>query len=169
MTAHSLLFAGHALIRVQRRDAVLQSLEHIERVREDIMRTIHRTLLLTLALGAVSTLPVAAQPTASTKQVSRHRAKHQTAAQLRAEAKITEVAARATALAEVPGGRVQKGELERESGKLVYSYDVKTDGKSGVDEIWVDAITGKVIKKEHETPAKERAEAKKEAKEAKKP
>jgi uncharacterized membrane protein YkoI len=134
------------------------------------MRTIHRTLLLTLALGAVGTSPVAAQqPTASTRQGSHRRAKHETAAQLRTEAKVTEAAARATALAAVPGGKVQKGELERESGKLVYSYDVKTEGKSGVDEIWVDAITGKIIKKEHETPAKERAEAKKEAKEAKKP
>jgi uncharacterized membrane protein YkoI len=134
------------------------------------MRTIHRTLLLTLALGAVGTLPAAAQQkTASTQQATRRRARHETAAQLRAEAKITEDAARATALAEVPGGKVQKGELERESGKLVYSYDVKAEGKPGVEEIWVDAITGKVIKKEHESPKKERAEAKQEAKEAKKP
>ena len=28
-------------------------------------------------------------------------------------------------------------ELEKENGKLIYSYDIKTEGKSGIDEVQV--------------------------------
>lgn len=87
-------------------------------------------------------------------------AKRETMKQMRAEAKITEKAARATALAQVPGGRVRKGELEREDGKLLYSFDIATKGKTGIDEVQVDAITGAVISNTHETPAMEKAEKK---------
>ena len=93
-------------------------------------------------------------------------AKHETAAQLKAEAKVTEKAARATALAQVAGGKVSKYELEREGGKLLYSYDIATKGKSGIDEVQVDAITGTVLSNKHETPAMEKAEAKADAKAA---
>jgi uncharacterized membrane protein YkoI len=91
-------------------------------------------------------------------------AKHETAAQLKAEAKVTEKAARATALAQVPGGTVSKHELERENGKLLYSYDIATKGKTGIDEVQIDAITGTVLSNKHETPAMEKAEAKADAK-----
>ena len=56
------------------------------------------------------------------------------------------------------------GELERENGKLLYSYDITTKGKTGVDEVQVDAITGAVLSNKHETPAMEKAEAKADAK-----
>jgi uncharacterized membrane protein YkoI len=92
-------------------------------------------------------------------------AKHETMKQLKAEAKVTEKAARATALAQVPGGSVQKHELERENGKLLYSFDIATKGKTGIDEVQVDAITGTVLSNKHETPAMEKAEAKADAKE----
>lgn len=87
-------------------------------------------------------------------------ARRETMKQLKAEAKITEKAARATALAQVPGGHVRKHELERENGKLVYSYDIATKGKTGIDEVQIDAITGAVISNTHETPAMEKAEKK---------
>lgn len=87
-------------------------------------------------------------------------AKRETMKQMRAEAKITEKAARATALAQVPGGHVRKGELEREDGKLLYSFDIATKGKTGIDEVQIDAITGAVISNKHETPAMEKAEKK---------
>ena len=140
------------------------------------MRTNHRSLLLTIALGAAAATTAAAQEaksaapqrTASAQQRgARRRAKRETQAQLKAEAKITEEAARATALAQVPGGKVQESELEREGGKLVYSFDIKLAGKPGVEEVLVDAMNGQVVKREHESARKERAEAKKEAKEAK--
>ena len=75
-------------------------------------------------------------------------------------AKITPEAATATALARVPNGKVKSAELEMEKKKLIYSFDIKVDGKSGIEEIAVDAMTGAVVGAEHETPADEAKEAK---------
>jgi len=86
-----------------------------------------------------------------------------------AEAKIKETDARATALAEVKNGTVRSEELEREHGHLIYSYDIAVPGKSGIDEVNVDAMTGKVVAKTHEGPTAERKEADAEAKEKTKP
>lgn len=83
------------------------------------------------------------------------------------DAKITKEAARKTALEKVPGGKVRESELEMENGKLVWSFDLKVKGKSGVDEVLVDAITGDVVSVEHETPTQEAKEAKAEKKAAK--
>lgn len=85
------------------------------------------------------------------------------------EAKIPEADARRTALAAVPGGKVQSHELEREHGKLIYSYDIKVAGKPGVEEVNVDAITGAIIAHEHEDAKTERKEKQAEAKERRKP
>ena len=90
-------------------------------------------------------------------------------AALRREAKIAEADARKTALAAVPGGRVRSHELEREKGKLIYSYDIKVAGKAGIEEVNVDAITGAIVAHEHEDAAAEAKERKAEAKEKKKP
>jgi len=86
-----------------------------------------------------------------------------------AEAKIKETEARATALGQVKDGTVKSEELEREHGHLIYSYDIAVPGKSGIDEVNVDAITGEVIAKTHEGPKAERKEAAAEAKEKIKP
>jgi uncharacterized membrane protein YkoI len=75
------------------------------------------------------------------------------------EAKIKETEARATALAQVKNGTVRAEELEREHGHLIYSYDIEVPGKSGIDEVNVDAMTGTVIGKTHEGPKVERKEA----------
>ncbi len=78
--------------------------------------------------------------------------------------KIRESAARATALAKVPGARVRSHELEFEGGRWIWSYDLKTAGKSGIDEVNVDANTGEVVGAvQHEGP---KAEAKEKAAEA---
>ena len=87
----------------------------------------------------------------------------ETQAQLRKEAKITVAQARATALKEVPNGRVRSSELERVSGTLVYSFDIKVPGKSGIEEVQVNAETGAVASHEHET-SKMEAKEKKEGK-----
>lgn len=84
------------------------------------------------------------------------------------QAKIAESAAAATAQARFPKAKIEAVELEREDGKLLYSYELKTAGKTGVDEVNVDAITGKIISVSHESPVKEKKEAAAEAKEAKK-
>src|SRR5262249_16751795 len=60
-----------------------------------------------------------------------------------AEAKIKETEARATALAQIKNGTVRSEELEREHGHLIYSYDIQVAGKPGIDEVNVDALTGK--------------------------
>jgi hypothetical protein len=84
------------------------------------------------------------------------------------QAKVAESAAARTALARVPKGAIQGVELENENGKLIYSYDIKTAGKRGSDEVHVDAMTGKIVAFAHETPADEKKEAAA-AKAAKKP
>ena len=86
--------------------------------------------------------------------------KKETQAQLKKEAKVTWRQARATALKEVPNGRVSKSELERENGKVVYSFDIKVPGKSGWEEVNVDAVSGTVASREHETPKMEAKEKK---------
>jgi hypothetical protein len=78
-------------------------------------------------------------------------------------AKITETAAAATAQKRVPKGKIDGVELEIENGKLMYSYDMKTTGKTGIDEVNVDAVSGKIIGFSHETPATEKREAAAEA------
>ena len=93
-------------------------------------------------------------------------AKTETQAQLQKEAKISMSRAREIALGKVPGGKIESAELEREHGKLIYSFDIKTD-KPGVTEVNVDAKSGKVLSTKQETPAKEAAEKKQEAKEKK--
>lgn len=116
-----------------------------------------------MLLAGLAALVLLASPAAAQKK-----AKHETEAQLKAEAKIPEATARATALAKVPGGKVKKYELEREKGKLLYSYDIATPGKPGIDEVQVDAITGALIGDVvHENAATERKEAAAEAKEGK--
>ncbi len=87
-------------------------------------------------------------------------------AALAKKAKITLDSARTTALAKVPGGKVLSEELENEQGKLIYSFDIKLPGKPGIEEVNVDAISGKVINQHHESAKAEKAEEKKEGKPA---
>jgi uncharacterized membrane protein YkoI len=54
------------------------------------------------------------------------------------------------ALDRVPGGTITEAELEEEDGRLIYSFEIKVAGKSGEDEVHVDAATGEVLKVEHE-------------------
>jgi len=69
---------------------------------------------------------------------------------LAAKAKISEDSARAIALRRVPGGTIQELELEREGGRLLYSWDIKVAGKPGITEVHVSAITGRILSVEHE-------------------
>jgi uncharacterized membrane protein YkoI len=82
-----------------------------------------------------------------------------TQAKLAAEAKISESDARTTALAKVPGGAVSSSELEKEHGKLIWSFDIATVGSKNITEVQVDAKTGKIVSTKIETPDKERKEA----------
>jgi uncharacterized membrane protein YkoI len=82
-------------------------------------------------------------------------------ANLAREARISLDSARTIAAARLPKATVQSEELERENGKLIYSFDMKTAGRSGIDEVNVNALNGKLVGKiGHEGPAAEAKEAK---------
>ena len=80
--------------------------------------------------------------------------------ELKAQAKVKETDARATALAKVPGGTVQSAELEEEHGKLIWSFDIKDPASANIAEVQVDAKTGHVVSMKFETPAAEAKERK---------
>lgn len=69
---------------------------------------------------------------------------------LQAQAKISKVDAQAKALAKIPNGIVKEGELEREHGRLIWSFEIATSDSKDVTEVNVDAITGEVVNIEHE-------------------
>jgi len=106
--------------------------------------------ILALLLGAASSA-VAQQPGVTIKEDTPG---------LLARAKIRSDSAIKLARARIPGATIQSAEIENEDGRLIYSFDMKTTGRSGIDEVNVDAWTGKVLPVEHEGPkaeARERA------------
>jgi|SRR5450756_1616050 uncharacterized membrane protein YkoI len=126
----------------------------------------------TTVVGAqgTSTYKSAAKPATKTMTTTKRHTKvkkAETQAELQKEAKISEETARATALKGVPNGTVKSSELERERGKLIYSVDVTVPGKTGIQEVNVNAIDGSIVAKEHESAKSEKKEAVKEAKEKK--
>ena len=101
--------------------------------------------------------------TVTSTNVTAQEDKEKPNAKLAKKAKITFEQAREIALKE-DSGTVESGELEKEKGKLVYSFDIR-NAKGTITEIWVDAKTGKVVHKSEEDAA---AEAKEKAADAKK-
>lgn len=79
---------------------------------------------------------------------------------LLARAKIAPEMALATAQAAVPKAKLASSEIEEEDGALVFVFNFRTAGARGEDEVLVDAMTGKLVKTEHESPESE-AKAKK--------
>ncbi len=71
------------------------------------------------------------------------------------KAKITMAEAQKIALAKEPG-KLKSKELEKEKGKLIYSFDIKT--KSGVHEVNVDAVSGEIVEDKVESAAAEEKE-----------
>ena len=86
-----------------------------------------------------------------------HEGKH---AKLEAQAKVSKADAEKTALNRVPGGTIKEGELEKEKGKLIWSFDISIPGSTDIKEVQVDAITGEVVSVETETAAQEAKEKK---------
>lgn len=81
---------------------------------------------------------------------------------LAGDAKVDPAQARQAALAKVPGGKIVKEELERENGKLVYSFDIKKGTEPGIEEVLVNALDGAVVSVVHENATMEAAEARQE-------
>ena len=81
-------------------------------------------------------------------------------AKLAKQAKITMERAREIALARVPG-TVEEAELEREKGKLVYSFDIRND-RGTITEVEVNATDGTVVSVEEEDEQEEAEEQRRE-------
>ena len=79
---------------------------------------------------------------------------------LLAKATFPADSARKLAQAKVRGGRISKEEIRQDNGKLVYSFYMKSEGKSGVDAVNVDAMTGAVARPVHESKGEAKAERK---------
>ena len=82
-----------------------------------------------------------------------------TDAELMREATITKARAEKTALARISNGSIQSGELEREHGKLVWSFDITAPRTKNVTEVQVDAKSGKIVSVKIETPGDQAKEA----------
>jgi N-methylhydantoinase A/oxoprolinase/acetone carboxylase beta subunit len=80
-------------------------------------------------------------------------------AALKKEAKISVEDARAAALKKVPG-EIQEEELEKENGKLVYSFDIRGTGQKDITEVQVSATDGSIVSVEKENAASEAKEKK---------
>jgi uncharacterized membrane protein YkoI len=114
------------------------------------------TLIAIIALAA-GALTINAAPKVQTGQGKRQSSKQ---TKLAREAKITMNEAREIALKRAPG-TVESDELEREHKKLVYSFDIR-NAEGSITEVQVSAITGKIVRVEHETKQQEQAEKRKE-------
>lgn len=113
-------------------------------------------------LGVAFALLVAAAPSASAARApcSIHPKRGATQIQLAAMAKVTKDDAEKAALGSLKTAKatVKEAELEVEHGCLVYSFDIEVEGKTGLQEVQVDAGTGKILSSKHETPKAEAAE-----------
>ena len=89
-------------------------------------------------------------------------------AKLQSQAKITMDQAREIALKKAPGD-VKSAELEKEHGKIVYSFDIQQPNEKKITEVQVSAIDGSIVSIKKESAADEAKEAKQEAAEKKKP
>ncbi len=82
-----------------------------------------------------------------------HHDKQAKQAKLMAEAKVSKDDAQKTAQAKVPNGTVKESELEKEKGKLIWSFDFTIPDSKDIKEVNVDAVTGDVVGDvETETP-----------------
>lgn len=84
-------------------------------------------------------------------------------AKLAAQAKVTKPQAESIALAKVPGGAIKEGELEKEHGRLIWSFDIATPGTTDITEVQVDAVTGSVVSVDLETAADQEKERQQDA------
>jgi uncharacterized membrane protein YkoI len=129
-------------------------------------------ILTTAGLVFAKPVPLAAQKhktKAEKEEANEHGEEEEESAEQQAklarQARITKEQAQEIALKRAPGN-VESGELEREHGKLVYSFDIR-NARGTIDEVQVSAITGKIVRVEHETKAQEEAEKRADEKKSK--
>jgi len=109
------------------------------------MKMTKRVILAVVLVAAASALNVAqARPKKS---------------QLIKEASVMRHEAEAIALTKVPHGIVKSGDLEKEHGLLLWSFDIARPGTKDITEVQVDAKSGRIVAVDNETPAQQAAEA----------
>lgn len=100
-------------------------------------------LLVVTGLFAFASISASAQEEKQDKNLAR-------------QAKITMARARSIAHKRA-AGKIESQELERENGKLIYSFDIR-NAKGTITEVQVDAKTGAVVSVEEENKAAEQKE-----------
>jgi uncharacterized membrane protein YkoI len=73
-------------------------------------------------------------------------------AQLMKEARVTKSQAEKTALMKVPNGIIMSAEIEKEHGRLIWSFDIAKQGTKNITEVQVNAINGNIVSLQIETP-----------------
>jgi uncharacterized membrane protein YkoI len=111
-------------------------------------KTILHSLIAILAAGALTGCVC-----------TKHHNQEARQAKLMAEAKVSRADAEKTALAKAPNGTVKEGELEKEHGKLIWSFDIATPDTKDITEVNVDALTGEVVSVEKEAAESEAKES----------
>jgi len=124
-------------------------------MKEKFMLAILMSALLT---GGSLVMAKAARVASKAQENERGEARNE--AKLARQAKITKEQAQEIALKRA-SGTVESAELEREHGKLVYSFDIR-NSKGTIDEVQVSAINGKIVRVEHENKKQEETEKRKE-------
>lgn len=131
------------------------------------MKPITATLTTTLVtLGCTVALAATAGAQSATEQATQPKTDIPPA--LAHSAKISLDSARTIAMHRLSNATIESQELEREHGRLIYSFDMKVASKSGVEEVNVNAMNGRIVDVSHEGPAAEKKEAAAEKKEASK-
>src|SRR5256714_13923094 len=110
--------------------------------------------------SAISAAVLTASAFTTAAPRARQEGETQEQAKLAREAKITKEQAQAVALKRAPGN-VESAELEREHKRLVWSFDIR-NSKGTITEVQVSAITGKVVRVEHENKKQEADEKRQE-------
>lgn len=117
-----------------------------------------------LPMAALAADGTTAKPDPAKTEMAEHASANNDAV-MHKEAKLTMKQARAIAVKAAPG-KIRSGELERENGKLIYSFDIRT-ARHTITEVNVNAMDGTVVDTQVEDAAKEAAEKVQEAAEKK--
>jgi uncharacterized membrane protein YkoI len=106
-----------------------------------------------LLLLAETWVLAAALPVSAAERCSIHPAKGMSGSQLAALAQVSQAEAEKTAVARIGGKKgvsIVGAELESEHGCLIWTFDLRIAGESGVQEVHIDAGNGNVLSVEHE-------------------
>lgn len=126
-----------------------------------------KTPVLVLALAATLAIaPVPAQSQDARQHCSIRPPKGADAAALQALAKVSKADALQTAIDSLKTSSpvtAESSELEVEHDCLVWSFDLKVTGAKGIEEVQVDAGSGRVVAHEHEGARHEKKDKAEEA------